>query len=221
MTRTKIILLLLGCGLFYSLNGCAGKQHEKTALVPKEPSKNMVCKPFAQATQFHAGAPAPAATGGVQPATVLAPASANGPLPNGTGVGSASQKQVESNRFSPLQSVHFAFDSYLLDDAARDALEQFYQRAKTDNSTYVLEGFCDERGDDAYNVALGEHRSKSVLRYLVNRGIEAKRLKFMSYGLEYPVVSGHNEEAWRLNRRVEIVENGAPQPGSIRRYGQE
>jgi peptidoglycan-associated lipoprotein len=66
-------------------------------------------------------------------------------------------------------------------------------------------GHCDERGSDEYNLALGERRAASVLRYLVEHGIAAGRLSVMSYGEERPLDPGHTEEAWAKNRRAEFT----------------
>jgi len=64
-----------------------------------------------------------------------------------------------------------------------------------------VEGHADERGTTEYNLALGERRAKSVQEYLVAAGIAAARVKTISYGEERPFVLGHDESAWRYNRR--------------------
>ena len=68
-----------------------------------------------------------------------------------------------------------------------------------------LEGHCDERGSDEYNLALGENRAKAALNYLLTLGVPAEQLSIISYGKERPVDNGHNEEAWAKNRRVEFT----------------
>ena len=65
----------------------------------------------------------------------------------------------------------------------------------------TIEGHCDERGTAEYNLALGERRAEAAAKYLINMGIDAKRIKTISYGLENPLDPGHNEEAWAKNRR--------------------
>jgi peptidoglycan-associated lipoprotein len=70
----------------------------------------------------------------------------------------------------------------------------------------MIEGHCDARGGEKYNVVLGEKRALAVKKYLVDHGIDAKRLKTISYGKDHPSVAGSNEEAWAKNRRsVTIV----------------
>ena len=65
----------------------------------------------------------------------------------------------------------------------------------------LVEGNCDERGTNEYNMSLGEFRAQSVRNALVAQGIEAARVQTVSYGEERPAAAGHNESAWRLNRR--------------------
>lgn len=64
-----------------------------------------------------------------------------------------------------------------------------------------IEGHCDERGTAQYNLALGERRAESVKEYLVDLGVDSKRIKTISYGKERPFAQGHDESAWALNRR--------------------
>jgi peptidoglycan-associated lipoprotein len=68
-----------------------------------------------------------------------------------------------------------------------------------------IEGNCDERGSDDYNMALGERRAKAAKDYLVNLGIASDRISTISYGEEKPADPGHDEEAWARNRRAEFV----------------
>jgi len=67
-----------------------------------------------------------------------------------------------------------------------------------------IEGHCDERGPDEYNLALGNRRAATVKRYLVDRGIADERVSIVSYGEERPAVAGNSEEAWSRNRRAEF-----------------
>ncbi len=68
----------------------------------------------------------------------------------------------------------------------------------------LVEGHCDERGTNEYNLALGERRALSVRRYLVALGIGSDRLHTLSYGEEKPLDPGHTEESWAKNRRAEF-----------------
>ncbi|NVO00889.1 MAG: peptidoglycan-associated lipoprotein Pal [Geobacteraceae bacterium] len=105
-----------------------------------------------------------------------------------------------------LKTVYFDFDSYILRQPDRDTL---YKNAeyllKKYKGKVKLEGHCDERGSDEYNLALGENRAKAALNYLVTLGVPSDQLSVVSYGKEKPVDNGHTEEAWAKNRRVEFT----------------
>ncbi len=108
---------------------------------------------------------------------------------------------MSKNRFLS-ENVHFAFDSAILDSQAQELLKQkaMWLRDFPD-AKVVIEGHCDERGTNAYNLALGERRAESAKAFLVNLGISGARLTTISYGEEKPLDLGHNEEAWAKNRR--------------------
>jgi len=105
-----------------------------------------------------------------------------------------------------LQPIHFDYDSYLLRQTDRDIL---YRNAEYMLKKYKgkvrLEGHCDERGSDEYNLALGENRAKAALNYLLTLGVPAEQLSIVSYGKEKPVNEANTEEAWAENRRVEFT----------------
>ena len=71
----------------------------------------------------------------------------------------------------------------------------------------AVEGHCDERGKDRYNLALGERRAESVKNFLMNMGISASRLNTISYGEKRPIDMGQNEASWAKNRRAQFVLN--------------
>lgn len=76
------------------------------------------------------------------------------------------------------------------------------------NIRVVLEGHADERGSREYNIALGERRAKAVQQLLTVQGVAQKQLQVISFGEERPVALGHDESAWSLNRRVELLYSG-------------
>jgi peptidoglycan-associated lipoprotein len=102
--------------------------------------------------------------------------------------------------------VHFAFDSSAIDDENRAIIEAHaaYLVANK-NVKVVLEGHTDERGTREYNLALGERRAQAVERMMKVLGVSSDRIKTVSYGEEKPIAMDHNESAWALNRRVEII----------------
>lgn len=104
-----------------------------------------------------------------------------------------------------LSRIHFPYNQFILEDAARVTLEQnaVYLRNRPMEKV-VIEGHCDERGSDEFNLALGERRALAAKNYLVSLGIPAERLSVISYGEEKPLVAAANEEAWAQNRRAEF-----------------
>jgi peptidoglycan-associated lipoprotein len=109
----------------------------------------------------------------------------------------------EINADSPLEDIRFDFDSAVLMDSARSTLERHADWLRGyPTVTILIEGHCDERGTVEYNLALGERRAAASMEYLVSLGIPMGRLKTISYGKEFPLDPGHNEEAWSRNRRA-------------------
>jgi peptidoglycan-associated lipoprotein len=107
-------------------------------------------------------------------------------------------------------TILFGFDSYGLDEAARQTLgAQAEWLARNPGVRVSLEGHTDERGTREYNLALGERRANAAKNFLAAQGVEADRMSIISYGRERPAVDGANEEAWAKNRRaVTVVVSG-------------
>lgn len=102
--------------------------------------------------------------------------------------------------------VYFMFDSSAVDAESRQIIEAHAAYLSDNRRIKVtLEGHADERGTREYNLALGERRAKAVARIMSVLGVSSRRITTTSYGEEKPVALGHNESAWRLNRRVEIA----------------
>jgi peptidoglycan-associated lipoprotein len=102
-----------------------------------------------------------------------------------------------------LQDVFFAFDSSQLTWEARQALAEDARILRgVPDLAVVVEGHCDERGTNEYNLALGDRRARSVRDYLVQAGVPAGQLTLISYGEERPFAFGHDEGAWSQNRRA-------------------
>ena len=106
------------------------------------------------------------------------------------------------------KDIYFAFDSSILSDKSRQILNSKadYLRAYP-GVNVTVEGHCDERGTDAYNMALGGRRAQSVKKFLVNLGISTDRLNTVSYGEARPIALGHDEASWAKNRRVQFIIN--------------
>ena len=104
------------------------------------------------------------------------------------------------------EDIHFEFDRSRLLPEAQDILKKkaAWLRDNPDVSV-IIEGHCDERGTNEYNLALGDRRAQSTKTFLVDLGIEDARMTTISYGEERPMDTGHNQEAWSKNRRVHFV----------------
>jgi peptidoglycan-associated lipoprotein len=191
--RTGIgsLLMVVCCGMFL-FTGCAKEQ-----MVKKD------------------GEGAPAATEATkQPAkSGTAPATPDKPISDQPireePVKVADARGTESTtavKDKTLQRIHFDYDAATLSPEARDIL---YKNAeimlKNPRTKYQLEGHCDERGSDEYNLALGERRAKAANSYLLTLGVPAEQLSIISYGKEKPLDPASTEEAWAKNRRVEFV----------------
>lgn len=108
----------------------------------------------------------------------------------------------EEKAFEP---VYFAFDSSDLTSTARKTLKSNAElMGQRPSDTFIVEGHCDERGTNEYNMALGERRANSARDYLISLGIPSTRLNIVSLGEEVPAALGHDEDAWSLNRRAEF-----------------
>ncbi len=104
------------------------------------------------------------------------------------------------------EDIHFAYDSSDLSTEAMAIL-----KAKKEyllmhpEATAMIQGHCDERGSNEYNLALGDRRANSAKNFLKDLGVNAGRLDTVSYGEENPLAPGHDEAAWATNRRVHFV----------------
>jgi peptidoglycan-associated lipoprotein len=106
---------------------------------------------------------------------------------------------------SVLDTIYFEFDQATLSDGARDTLARNADWLRTNADVRIqVEGNADERGTPEYNLALGDRRATAVKSYLSSLGIDSSRLVIISYGEERPADSGHGEDAWAKNRRVDF-----------------
>jgi peptidoglycan-associated lipoprotein len=105
-----------------------------------------------------------------------------------------------------LKDIHFDFDKYDIRSEDTEILkENAALLMKYTKVKIQVEGHCDERGTNEYNLALGERRANAAKKYLLSLGISTDRISSISYGEERPLDTGHNEEAWSKNRRGHFV----------------
>lgn len=129
---------------------------------------------------------------------------------------SVRQQQVEQRRqeqaataAAGLDDVFFAYDSWKLNEDGKRALSKDAEWLKTNGSqTIAVEGHCDERGTQAYNLVLGQKRAKTVRNYLVELGIAGTRITVVSYGKDRPFCRESNESCYQQNRRGHLVVSG-------------
>ncbi len=118
--------------------------------------------------------------------------------------------EVQSSELSSLSKVYFDYDSTVL---RADAIEALKRNANWLNQTpgirVMIEGHCDERGTQEYNLVLGERRAVVVREQLIRLGVAPERLLTISYGKERPAVKGNSESDWAKNRRCEFSRAGA------------
>jgi peptidoglycan-associated lipoprotein len=114
---------------------------------------------------------------------------------------------VEIDELTRLfQPIFFDYNRFEIRDDQTSALQTnvgLLRKYSTVN--IILEGHCDERGTEEYNLALGERRAKAVRDYLISHGINANRLETISYGESRPFAEGHSEVSWQQNRRAQSV----------------
>ncbi len=157
-------------------------------------------------------APSGAAQGGAAAVAPSAPTpSAGGPAAVAPGAGAPVTAGSGGPGVppSPVKDVFFDFDKFSIRDDQKAPLSEDVAWLKQNARTKVtVEGHCDERGSSEYNLALGERRAKAVKDYLVAAGVPGDRISIVSYGEERPFVLGHDESAWKWNRRGHFVISG-------------
>ena len=105
-----------------------------------------------------------------------------------------------------LKDIHFNFDQYGLDSNSKKVLKQNATYLKNNPDIRVqIQGHCDERGTNNYNIALGERRAHSTKKYLVTQGVNSHQVNIISYGEEKPFCSDSNENCWHQNRRAHFM----------------
>ncbi len=191
-TKGKGLVLAWCCGLLFA-GGCAKEEVLQ---------KDAPLAPAAATAQE-----APAVKSDARATKPLSPEAVTSPAVAESGRQPASTAAVRQEQLSAgLERVYFDFDSAGLSAAARHTLAKNAEVLKRNGGLKVrIEGNCDERGSDEYNLALGEKRARAAMQYLTTMGISADRLSTISFGKEKPAEAGHDEAAWAKNRRDEFV----------------
>jgi peptidoglycan-associated lipoprotein len=141
-------------------------------------------------------APAPSSSGATAAPAAPATAAPAAPRPS----------PKEFAAVAALKDVFFEFDKYDIrpeDSKTLDA-NATWLKQNADNLV-LIEGHCDDRGTNEYNLALGERRAKATMNYLVSQGIQANRITIISYGEERPICNEKNDSCWSKNRRAHFL----------------
>jgi peptidoglycan-associated lipoprotein len=188
--RVFLVAPLLLMTLF--LVGCPKRPATTAAsAVAPAPSAPVVVAPPAPATGGTGAAPTP----GPSAAAPSGPATAPGTPP--------SPSEFSAN--PALKDIYFDFDKYDIRAADAKTLDENATWLKRNDTLVLIEGHCDERGTNEYNLALGERRAKATMNYLVSQGIQANRITIISYGEERPVCTEKNESCYQKNRHAHFL----------------
>jgi|SRR6185436_1712066 len=184
------LLLVVGVVLV----GCAKRPATTQAAAPAPTGGATTTPGTMAATQPSTGGPAPAGAAPSQPSGGGAAPTTARPAPS------------EFTSVADLKDIHFDFDKYDIRPSDAKTLDGNAGWLKSNpNHLVLIEGHCDERGTNEYNLALGERRAKSTMNYLVSQGVQASRITIISYGEERPACSQKTEECWAQNRRAHLL----------------
>jgi peptidoglycan-associated lipoprotein len=195
-TRRLALILLVMLAVPIVLAGCA-KRPATTAAAAPAPT-GTAATTGAAPTPAPAPAPAaPAPTESTPPPATAAPQ---------TPASTARPSPKEFVSIPELKDIHFDFDKYDIRPGDAKVLDSNASWLKSNPEQLLLiEGHCDERGTNEYNLALGERRAKATMNYLVSQGVQANRITIISYGEERPICSEHTESCWSQNRRSHFL----------------
>jgi len=114
----------------------------------------------------------------------------------------SSLKELQSR----IQDIHFDYDRYDIKDDAKPVLKEVSTiLSRNKNIKVIIEGHCDERGTNEYNLGLGDRRANSAKEYLISLGIPSNKIETISYGEEKPICTEQTEDCWAKNRRAHFV----------------
>jgi peptidoglycan-associated lipoprotein len=154
-----------------------------------------------------ASAPAPTGspTPSAAPSTTPSPSMTPSPVAPSTASPTTPPSPSEFRATDNLKDVFFDFDKYDIRPTDAKMLDTNAAWLKSNDNLVLIEGHCDERGTNEYNLALGERRAKAAMNYLVAQGVQASRITIISYGKERPTCTEHSESCWAQNRRAHFL----------------
>jgi peptidoglycan-associated lipoprotein len=173
-----------------ALSGCAKRPAttQAAAPAPTGAATSTAAAPPAESQQLQSGGASSGGTATPAPTTTARPA------------------VQDFAAVADLTDVFFDFDKYDIRPNDAKTLDANANWLKSNpNHLVLIEGHCDERGTNEYNLALGERRAKSTMNYLVSQGVQANRITIISYGEERPQCTEHTEACWAKNRRAHFL----------------
>ena len=188
------------------LVGCAKRPAMTAASAPAPSGAAQATAPPATTTPPGATTPSTPGSGSSSSTTPGTPGTP-GTQPPGSGTATpGARPPVSEFAANPnLKDIYFDFDKYDIRPGDAKTLDGNATWLKGNNNLVLIEGHCDERGTNEYNLALGERRAKATMNYLVSQGVQAGRITIISYGEERPICTEHNEACWARNRRAHFL----------------
>jgi peptidoglycan-associated lipoprotein len=200
-TSNFLSVIFVTAALSAGSTGCAHKPYG-TTFIPNSPNNTPVAPP-PEHTTTPTPEPPPGPT--LTPAPALPPGS---PIPedtNGPWSGVIANHNDDVEKFKS-DTVYFELDSSTIKKSEDKKLGEVADYFKTNTEDALrVEGNCDERGTEKYNLALGERRALAVREYLSNLGVDPRRIVTVTYGAAKPAKPGHDESAWSKNRRGDFI----------------
>src|SRR5258705_10567500 len=157
------------------------------------PARRAACAPPPAGAPPSSAAPSTSSPGGAMTPSPVAPSTA---APSTTPPAPSEFRETAN-----LKDVFFDFDKYDIRASDAAVLDTNAAWLKSNDNLVLIEGHCDERGTNEYNLALGERRAKATMNYLVGQGVQANRITIISYGKERPTCTEHSESCWAKNPR--------------------
>jgi peptidoglycan-associated lipoprotein len=192
------------------LAGCAKRPAMTAASAPAPSGAAQATTPGAPGAGTGAAmapSPTPGPGAGAAPGTPGTPgAKGTQPGMGGTTAAPGARPAIREFAATPnLKDIHFDFDKYDIRPGDAKILDANATWLKSNSALVLIEGHCDERGTNEYNLALGERRAKATMNYLVSQGVQAGRITIISYGEERPLCTERNEACWARNRRAHFL----------------
>jgi peptidoglycan-associated lipoprotein len=184
-----IVLATPGCGHKYGKGTNPPKPAQTGLYQPPDLTTRPISQPDNTATASAIPTPPPYAGGPIGTATNWDPAAMN-----------------QDPEKLAAYTVHFKFDSSVVEENEHGNVASVEEALKTDaNAKLLIAGHCDERGTEEYNRSLGERRALALRETLAKDGIDAERIRTISFGKDQPADPGHDESAWAKNRRGQFI----------------